>query len=309
VLPPFETHSAQARAIADLFTQTLIVCGIILLVVTFLVTYCVVRFREKDPKKEPVQTAGHTRLEITWTLIPVLIVAGLTLLTARTMASSDPPADREPDITVIGHQWWWEVRYRSGAVTANEIHMPVGRDVLVALESADVIHDFWVPQLGRKIDVTPGYPTHVWLEADAAGTYLGTCAEFCGAQHAWMRLLVVAQSPEEFAAWDQHEREPAPNPTDPEAAKGARLFVDMTCAQCHAIRRPGVTITQPNSGPDLTHVAERTTLGAGVLDNDEKNLWRWLKDPQGIKPGSHMPSVQLSDKKATDLVTYFETLR
>jgi cytochrome c oxidase subunit 2 len=309
VAPPFETHSVEARAIADLFTQTLVICGLILLLVTALVAICVVRFREKDPAKEPVQTHGHTRLEIAWTLAPILVVIGLTLLTARTMAASDPPMTRQPDITVIAHQWWWDVRYHSGVVTANEIHIPAGKDVLIALESADVIHDFWVPQLGRKIDATPGHPTHVWIQADQPGTYLGTCAEYCGAQHAWMRIVVVADTAEDFAAWERHQKEPPPDPASEEAGRGAQTFREMTCAQCHAVGAVNGAGPSPTAAPDLTHLASRSTLGAGVLTNTPENLALWLKDPQRIKEGSHMPSLKLRKHQIAELVSYFETLR
>jgi cytochrome c oxidase subunit 2 len=311
VAPPFETHSVEARAIADLFTQTLGICGFILLLVTVLVAICVVKFRERPGArgKEPAQTHGNTRLEIAWTLIPILVVIGLTMLTARTMAASDPPANRQPDITVIAHQWWWDVRYRSGAVTANEIHIPAGKDVLISLESADVIHDFWVPQLGRKIDATPGHPTHVWIQADEPGTYVGTCAEYCGAQHAWMRLVVVADTAEGFEAWEAHQREPPPAPVAEDGIRGEETFREMTCAQCHAIGSTAPPGHSPTAAPDLTHLASRSTLGAGVLTNTPDNLALWLKDPQRIKEGSHMPSLKLRKHQVADLVAYFETLK
>jgi cytochrome c oxidase subunit 2 len=308
VASPFEGQSPEARAIATLFTQTLVVCGVIFAVVTLLVAYCVVAFRARDGAKEPPQIAGHTRLEITWTIIPLLIVIGLFVLTARAMAASDPPADRAPDMTVVGHQWWWEVRYPSGAVTANEIHMPTGTPWLVDLQTDDVIHDFWVAELGRKIDMIPGHPSHVWLEADQPGTYLGACAEYCGSQHAWMRIRVVAQSPADFEAWQRHELEPPPPPVGEAAARGAALFRDKTCVDCHAIGW-AANVDRARIAPDLTHVAERATLAAGLLDNTPDDLGRWLASPQSLKPSSHMPSLQLTPTEVGDLVTYFETLR
>jgi cytochrome c oxidase subunit II len=311
-VPPFDAHSPEARAIADLFTRTLFVCGVILVVVTALVTYCLLRFRAKASSPEPPQVHGHKLLEIGWTLVPILIVAGLLGLTAHAMTVSDAAANRPPDLTVIGHQWWWEVRYPSGAITANEIHIPVGRDLLVEVQSADVIHDFWVPQLGRKIDATPGIPTHVWMQADEPGEYLGTCAEYCGTQHAWMRLLVLAQPEAEFAAWERHESDRALPPADEAAARGLADFRQMTCASCHAIGEatpPMGPVPTPRAAPDLTHVAGRETLAAGLLTNTPDNLALWLKDPQAIKPGSHMPSVHLTRHQIADLVAYFETLK
>ena len=308
---PFDTHSPEAKAIGALFDQTLIVCGAILLVVTTLVVVCIVRFRAKaGVKEDPVQHHGNTRLEIAWTIAPFLVLVWLFWLTVKTVMASDPPPDRAPDLTVIAHQWWWEARYATGAVTANEIHIPVGRKLLVEIRSADVIHDFWVPQLARKVDATPGRSTFIWLEADASGTYLGACAEYCGTQHAWMRIMVVAEPEAEFVAWEAHEREPAAPTTGDAAARGARLFADMTCVKCHGIATGQPSdAALPHVAPDLTHIARRRTLAAGRLDNNHANLAAWLKDPQALKQGSHMPSLQLTDAKVDDLTAYFESLK
>ena len=304
---PFDPVSPQAEAIRDLFTRTLLICGAIFLLVAGLVAYCVVRFRA-DGTRKASQTEGHTPLEIAWTIAPVLILVSLLFFTVRAMNASDPPVDREPDVTVIGHQWWWEARYPSGVVTANEIHLPVGKALVVRVESSDVIHDFWVPELGRKIDATPGRPTSIWLEADKAGSYVGTCAEYCGVQHAWMRILVVAEPPEAFAAWERHELAQAPPAVDAAAARGAATFNTMTCVKCHSIRGAGAA-DDAHFAPDLTHLATRQTLGAGVLPNTPADLTRWLKDPQEIKAGCHMPDAQLTDAQVADLVAYFETLQ
>jgi cytochrome c oxidase subunit 2 len=306
---PFEPHSTQARAIASLFTETLVVCAVVFLLVTALVGVCVLRFRARNDGERarvPDQVLGNRKLEIAWTLAPILVLAGLVSLTISAMSASDPPVDRAPDLTLVAHQWWWEARYASGAVAANEIHLPVGQRVALRLESADVIHDFWVPELGRKMDIIPGRPSTMWIEADTAGTYEGTCAEYCGVQHAWMRILVIAQSPEDFAAWERHQIEKAPAPPDENATRGASLFASMTCVSCHAIGGTGATAAY---GPDLTHLAERRTLGAGVLVNTAANLSRWLKNPQAIKDGCHMPNAQLTDAQVESLVAYFETLR
>ena len=305
VASAFDPHSPQARAISDLFVQTLVVCGVIGLVVAGLVAVCVVRFREGKRPAEPPQTHGHRGLEITWTAIPLAIVLGLFAMAARAMAASDPPADRAPDIVVVGHQWWWEVRYPGGAVTANEVHIPTDKDILVGVESDDVVHDFWVPQLGRKVDAVPGHPTAVWIQADEPGEYGGTCAEYCGAQHAWMRLLVVAQAPAELAAWDEHMRDPGVVPETADELRGARDFRTKTCIACHAI---GGMRDPSGTAPDLTHFAGRTTIGAGVLPMGHDNIARWLRDPQSVKPGSHMPDLNLTDAEVDDLTGYLETL-
>jgi cytochrome c oxidase subunit 2 len=298
---PFDAHSPEARAIAELFTATLGVCGVIFVLVAGLVTYCVVRFRARPGDAEPVQIEGHKRLEITWTLIPCVIVLGLFGLTARAMARSDAPPDREPDLVVIGHQWWWEARYPSGAVTANEIHIPSGQDVIIRLESADVIHDFWAPALGRKIDATPGRPVFVRIQADAPGVYHGACAEYCGTQHAWMRFEVVAEEPAAFNAWSARQAAAASPPESDSARRGARLFKDRTCVDCHSVR--GLA-PAAKAAPDLTHFASRKTLGAGILPNTAEDLYVWLKYPQSIKPGCHMPSLRLTDDETQDLANF-----
>src|SRR5262249_51782239 len=146
----------------------------------------------------------------------------LFTLTARTMSVSDPPAAPAPDLIVTGHQWWWEARYpKSGAVVANEIHIPVGHALSIQLDSSDVLHEFWVPELARKITAIPGHPNHIWIEADTPGTYLGICSEFCGTQHAWMHFLVVVESPEEFTAWEAAQLQPAPKPANATAVQGS----------------------------------------------------------------------------------------
>jgi cytochrome c oxidase subunit 2 len=302
---PFDPASPQARAIRDLFVNTLLVCGAVFLLVTGMVAYCAFLFRGRS--REPSAVEGHTRLEIAWTVGPILVIAWLLVLTIRAMDGADPPVDRDPDVTIIGHQWWWEARYPSGVVTANEIHIPIGKPLAVRLESSDVIHDFWVPELGRKMDVIPGRPSSIWLQADKAGDYTGACAEYCGVQHAWMRILVVAQSPEDFAAWERRQLSPPPSPAGGSAeARGAETFNTMTCVRCHAV---GASPNAARFAPDLTHLASRSILGAGVVPNTPADLSRWLAAPQTIKEGCHMPDAQLTQAQVADLVAYFETLR
>jgi cytochrome c oxidase subunit 2 len=246
-------------------------------------------------------------LEIIWTVGPTLIVICLFALTARGMRQSDPPANQEPDLIVIGHQWWWEIRYPgTGVTTANEIHIPVGRKFLVRLESADVIHDFWVPALARKIQLIPGQTNHIWLAADAVGTYGGECAEYCGAQHAWMRFSVIAESPAAFDAWLREQEKSAAIPASDSTQNGLKIFQTLTCINCHSIR--GVSVAA-NAAPDLTHLAGRQILGAGVLSNTETNLFSWLKDPQTFKPGCYMPNLKLTDAQVGALTCYLGSLQ
>jgi cytochrome c oxidase subunit II len=301
--PIFHPMSPQAGAITGLFVTVLVICAVILVIVTGLVGYCVLRCREKAGAPEPEQIMGHRKLEVVWTAIPFAIVVSIFGLTARVMSSSDPAASRDPDLIVIAHQWWWDARYAAeGVHAANEIHIPTGKPMLVRLESADVLHDFWVPQLGRKIHAVPGHPNELWLEADQPGTYPGACAEFCGAQHAWMRLLVIAESPADFASWSRQQLQPVPASEDGAAGRSQKIFQQFACMNCHALA--GVS-TNGTAGPDLTHLAGRQTLGAGVMDNTPENLTSWLKNPQAIKPGCLMPDFKLTDEQAHDLAEFF----
>ncbi|MFN2275766.1 MAG: cytochrome c oxidase subunit II [Anaerolineales bacterium] len=303
---PFAPVSEFARAISGLFSLTLVIGGAIFLLVLLLVVYAAIRFRSRGEGGYPAQVMGRRKLEIAWTVAPGLLLVGLFALTVRVMVIADPshPAGDTPDMEIIAHQWWWEVRYPSSrAVTANEIHIPVGKRMLVRLESADVIHDFWVPQLGRKMDATPGHPTTFWLAADVPGTYLGTCAEFCGLQHANMHIRVIAESPEAFNQWIEDQVAIPPAPTDGKTAQGAELFQQLPCSNCHTIAG---TDAGGDIGPDLTHVSQRQTLGAGVIENSTANLVAWIRDPQGIKPGINMPDLHLSSEQIDELVAYLE---
>ncbi len=303
---PFTPSSPFAASIARLFEITLVVCAVIGVGVSAAIAYSLVKFRARSDGDEPPQTAGNHKLEIVWTAIPIAIVIGLFVMTIETMSQSDPPADRAPDLVVVGHQWWWEARYPSGVVTANEIHVPAGKPLLVRLESADVIHDFWVPELARKMDAVPGHPNFFWMSADAPGAFGGACAEYCGAQHAWMRLLVVAESPEGFVAWQAGQLAPANAPAGAGAARGERVFRDEACGNCHAITGRGF---EGRVAPDLTHLVSRTTLGAGASEDTPGDLTAWLHDPQSIKPGCHMPDFKLTDANVSDLCAYLEELR
>ncbi len=300
-------RSPQAQAIEDLFGNTLVLCGIIFAIVAVLITYAIFKFRD-DGKRKASQTEGHTKLEIAWTIAPILVLILLLAFTVRAMDASDAPIDREPDIVVTAHQWWWSAKYASGALVANEIHIPIGKPLVIGIESADVIHDFWVPDLARKIDAIPGRRVSIWMQADAPGTYLGACAEYCGVQHAWMRITVVAESQTDFDAWQKKQLEPAPSPVAEDTSRGADLFSKMTCIKCHAVST-AEGIEGSHIAPDLTHVASRQTLGSGVITNTPKNMGDWLRHPGEIKPGCHMPDANLSDRDTADLVAYFETLK
>ncbi len=213
----------------------------------------------------------------------------------------------ELTIRVIGHQWWWEVRYPgTKAVTANEIHIPTGTRVNVVVGTADVIHSFWVPQLNRKIDTIPGRDNRVLLVADKPGRYRGQCTEYCGLQHAHMALYVFAQKPADFRAWLAHMAKPAPSPGTAAERHGQQVFLDNACSGCHQIRG---TAAHGTIGPDLTHLQTRETLAALTIPNRKGYLGGWVLDPQHVKPGNKMPGLQLAGPDFRDLLGYLESLR
>jgi cytochrome c oxidase subunit 2 len=210
-------------------------------------------------------------------------------------------------VRITGHQWFWEVSYPgTGAVTANEIHIPARTRVQVVARTADVIHSFWVPQLNRKIDMVPGRTNRVLLYADRPGVYRGQCAEFCGLQHAHMAMKVFAQSPTRFHAWLANMEQPAAPPETAEQRRGRQLFLSNACAGCHTIRG---TPAAGEIGPDLTHVASRTTLAAATIPNNAHALERWISDPQRVKPGNKMPALDLTQADFKAIRNYLHHLR
>jgi cytochrome c oxidase subunit 2 len=304
-VPVLDPASKDAAALRSLFLVVFVICLAILIVVVALICTSLFRSRASGGQM-PQQAFGRRRSEIAWAVPPVLIVLALSLLSAKAIVSDTADAG-EADVVVVGHQWWWEVRYPgSDAVTANEIHIPIGRRLRVRLDSADVIHSFWVPQLGPKKDMIRGHPNVLWLRADCAGTYEGACSEFCGDQHAWMRFIVVAEPQPQFKQWLERQARPAANPVNESAQAGKTFFVAQTCANCHAVRGSTADAT---AGPDLTHLASRRQLAAGLMDNTPQNLARWLKNPQKLKPGCQMPNFSLTDEQVTQLVVYLEELR
>jgi cytochrome c oxidase subunit 2 len=234
--------------------------------------------------------------------ITLFVVANFVVLD-RTDVSPAAAARAPIKIEVIGRQWFWEVRYPgTAAVSANEIHIPARTTVTIEAVTGDVIHSFWVPQLNRKIDMIPGRTNRVQLYADKPGVYRGQCAEFCGLEHAHMAMYVYADPPDRFSAWLRAESAPA----KPSQSPGARTFFASQCASCHTIRG---TAAKGGVGPDLTHVGSRSTLAALTIPNDEAALGDWLRDPQHVKPGNHMPSLDLSSADVRNLVAYLEGLK
>jgi cytochrome c oxidase subunit 2 len=237
---------------------------------------------------------------------PIVLLSALFVWSdVFVIRSTAAPSPRSTAMTVqvIGHQWFWEIRYDGGRIaTANELHIPVRTRVNVLGTTADVIHSLWVPELNRKIDLIPGRTNSLLLYADRPGTYLGQCAEFCGVEHAHMELIVVAEPRARFDSWLRSEGRPVSVTT----GNGLKLFLSDGCANCHAIQG---TRAQAHVGPDLTHVASRTTLAAGTIPNDRAHLEAWIRDPQKIKPGTKMPKLPLSQGDIAGLVTYLEGLK
>ena len=305
----FYSGSREASDINTIFLQYMILAAVIMIIVAGTIILAAFFFRAKKRPAEPEQIFGNKKFEITWTVLPLLAVTFFFFLAVRTMNDINAPYGKnaQPDILVIAHQWWWDMRYpKYNIITANELHIPVGKKLLMKLESADVIHDWFVPELSRKIDAVPGHPNYNWIEADTAGIYEGSCNEFCGAEHAWMRIRVIAQSEEEFDKWVQNQEKVPSEPLTEPARTGAILFQNKSCANCHSISG---TPANSHIGPDLTHLASRQTLISGKLVNNRENLTKWLKNPQKVKEGAHMPNFILSKDELNALVTYLEGLK
>jgi cytochrome c oxidase subunit II len=313
-MPVLEPAGPGARGIANLwwilFFMTAIPATIVILLL--LVAVRKGRRRAGDTSGQP-PPASHQHAYIIWggAVIPAVILVTLLFFTFRVGREvAHPPRPAALTVELTGHQFWWEVRYPDhDVVTANEIHLPAGEVAHFVLRSADVIHSFWVPPLHGKIDMVPGHVNHFWLEPEEPGIYRGFCAEFCGAQHALMQLLVIAQPEDEFAAWVERTRQPAAMPEDPPAVRGQEVFVQAACNQCHTVRGMFELRVTGVVGPDLTHVASRRTLAAAVMPNTTDNLRQWVRDPHVRKPGNRMPATPLEPKDLDALLAFLQTLR
>ncbi|HET7892413.1 MAG TPA: cytochrome c oxidase subunit II [Candidatus Sulfotelmatobacter sp.] len=300
----FAPKGTQAAVQYQVAMFTLGITGVMFVVVAGLLVYTMIRFRRRKTdagNQEPPQVYGSNQIEIAWTFIPILgvfVLIGVTTRFIMSLQDATLPSNTE-HITVIGHQWWWEVKYPDyGVVTANEIHIPENTRVLLQLESADVIHSFWVPQIAGKTDLIPGRANTMWIDAHEPGIYAGNCAEYCGTQHANMLLRVFAEPQAAYRSWLATERVSA-------SAAGREVFESIACVNCHTIRG---TRARGVFGPDLTHLMSRTTLASGMIRNTAENLRRWVVDPQSIKPGCLMPAMKLSDAETNGVLSYLESL-
>jgi cytochrome c oxidase subunit II len=309
----FAPTSLPAEKIRDLAYLVIGICGGIFLAVAGLLTYTIVRFRERpeDHLREPPQVYGSNNVEAAWTIVPVVIVIVLFLATARTIneLEIDTPPEDALQVTAVGHQWWWEFRYpQLGVVTANELHIPVStadrpQPTFLKLLSQDVVHSFWVPRLAGKVDVVPNRANEMWIDTATPGLYLGQCAEYCGTQHAHMLLRVYVHPEDEFQRWVEHQK--SPDVVDATVAAGRAVFEQTACINCHTL---GGTVGDGTFGPSLSHLMSRETIGAGVATNTEANLRAWIVDPQVLKPGARMPAMKLDDAEIDQLVAYLVTL-
>ena len=314
IFKPLATPAESEKSIAMLVFA---ITGVIFLGVAGLIAYTIWRFRHPEDaelQEEPPQVYGSNQIEVAWTVLPMLIVFVLIGVSARVIAAvenASPPA-AALKITVIGHQWWWEVLYPDyDIVTANEIHMPATPDhknaAYLQLQSADVIHSFWMPQLAGKTDLIPNRTNFMWVDPHHPGIYAGNCAEYCGTQHANMLLRVVGEDPQSFKQWTINQQKRAVE--DPNASDGRAVFESLACVNCHNISGLGKASAGSKFGPDLTHLMSRQTLGSGVLKNTPETLRAWVNDPQVAKPGCLMPSMKLTPDELTKVVNYLETLR
>lgn len=299
-----KSSSEQAEEINRVTNYFFLAAGCMLLVVAALTAYVIHSFSARRPPRT-VKPLSQ-KWEILMIGFPTVLVAVFFILTITTMNKVQPAvADRTPDIVITAHQWWWEAAYPAAHIaTANEIHMPSGKKLLLKLLSADVIHDWWVPSFGNKMDLVPSDPNYLWVTVKEPGVYHGICSEFCGSQHAHMRIRVIAEQEEAYENWLKEQQQPVV--AQASLQHGEQLFMSKTCGNCHRIAG---SAANGSIGPDLTHLARRQTLLAGVLENNPSNLEQFIRAPQQTKPGILMPDFLLDDTTVKALTAYLYSLK
>lgn len=328
------TAGPVAAKEAWLFWVILAVATFVFVVVEALLIYSIFRYRERPGASLPRQIHGNNTIELIWTIVPSIFLFIVLVVTISTMFSLQEPASSNTlNVKVVAHQWWWEFDYENYAITtADELVVPTGTVVHLDLESKNVIHSFWVPQLTGKTDVVPGHANTKWFQADKEGTYRGQCTEFCGLEHAEMEFYVIAKTTDNFTSWVSEQQQKAQNSTDPNVVAGKTLFTSQGCQACHGIVGNNLTsFTDANAalkiGPNLTHFGSRRTIAGGVLswdpatcvvtgsgdnaaiaDEASCNLYKWLHSPQTVKPGNDMTIGQLTDTQVAQLIAYLESL-
>jgi cytochrome c oxidase subunit II len=309
-----DPQGPAARHLAELTWILLGFLGVATVGVLAVLALALLRRRGADPAAERQLRTERLLIVGGGIVLPVAIAAVLMVLNVSYVRAVDGWTGRPitaglangAEVEIVGHRFWWEIRYPGeGFVTANELHIPVGRPVTISMTSIDVIHSFWVPQLHGKIDLTPGHTTYLTLEADRAGEYRGQCAEFCGVQHALMGFLVIAEEDEEHEAWRARQAEQAQEPETEQAAQGLQVFLEQGCGACHAIAG---TDADGRLGPDLTHFGSRRTIGAATVPNTRGHLGGWIVDAQSIKPGNLMPPMRVGSDELLALLDFLEGL-
>jgi cytochrome c oxidase subunit 2 len=312
------TAGPQADHIGSLWNFTLALCTVVFVLVLGASLYALWRAPKGTPSAAPdtsslAQPERRIHRNIIWAVavstVGLLALLGADVFTSRAIAQM--PLKDAVNIQLVGHQWWWEAHYKDDDpsrefTTANELHIPVGRPVVITLVSNDVIHSLWVPNLHGKKDLIPGRTAILRLRADKPGVYRGQCAEFCGLEHAMMALQVSAEPPAQYEAWAAGQRQPAPAPATEQQQRGQQVFLGTTCVMCHTIAG---TTAQARLGPDLSHLASRRTIAAGMLPNNRGHLAGWIADPQSLKPGVNMPANALPADDLQALLAYLETLK
>lgn len=306
-------YGAPAQRLEELILWIIAICATVWLIVVTVLALALWRRRQFAGGPLSLDQRRERRMMVAVVAAvgaTVVVITGFTVasfLTTRSLAIASPA---DLTIKVRGMQWWWDVEYRnlsSPLRTANEIHIPVGRNVRVELEGADVIHSFWVPSLAGKQDLIPGRSNALTIRAERPGVYRGQCAEFCGMQHAHMGFFVVAEDGPAFEAWSRAQAASvSAGSDDPDVAKGRDVFLAKPCAACHTIRG---TSAKGTTGPDLTHIGSRQYIAAGLLPTTRGSLAAWIADPQTLKPGNNMPIVPLSPGELRVISAYLSSLK
>ena len=265
------------------------------------------RFRDRPGSAIPKQVHGHTALEVSWTIAFAVILLIFAIPTIRVIfKTQEAPAATALRVDVFGKQWWWEFRYPQYKIaTANELHLPAGQAAAFFLNAPDVIHSFWMPQLGGKRDVVPHRVNHITLTPDTPGEFPGQCAEYCGMSHANMRFRVIVETQADFDRWVKAQQAPPVEPTDPLAQQGKTVFTQSTCVGCHTIT--GLSAGQ--IGPDLTHFASRKRFAGSLMESTPENLAKWIEDPDHMKPGALMPNLGMTGEQSKALAAYLLSLK
>lgn len=297
--------------IKDLFFYFLGAAGIVLALVSFYTVFYSWKYRKRnisEDDEEPEQIHDNKKFEFWMIALSLALVSVFFVYSLHAMKRIHKiPEHPDPDLVITGHQWWWEANYpHAGFTTANEVHIPAGKKVLVKLTSNDVIHSWWIPKLGPKMDLMPGYNNYMWIYADKPGEYRGSCSEFCGAQHAWMKIRLIAQSPEEYEQWKAGQLAHSKATQDSLFSKGEQIFHTKSCTSCHSTV---ATKQKPDIGPNLANFGNREYFLSNVKRNNTKNLKAWLRDPQKVKSGANMPNFALTTEEVDALTHYLQHLK